>query len=132
MAVLDKKRERLIKKILTPVLGVGRGYEPCKLCGEETTWTVNNHRVCPRCTVELGLAKKDHVPDLCEICGKQGEFVCGEPELHSLCCRHRDEWFRFPKFELGGLKGEAPEFDDAWDKCFSRFVSTLKGEKTSV
>ena len=132
MAVLDKNRERLIKKILTPVLSVLRGYEPCKLCREETSWAVNKHPVCPRCTVELGLAKKDRIPDPCVICSKQGEFVCGERDQHSLCCRHRDEWFRFTKFELGGLKFEDPEFGDAWDKCFSSFVSTMKDKKVSV
>lgn len=128
MVMTDEiKLKRKIKRILKPVLSVGRGYSKCELCGEETSWTVNNHFVCPRCHEKYGFVKKGVIPDACEVCGKQGEWLCGENDEHSFCHRHRDAWFRFTKFELGGLDTKDPRFNEAWDKCFNRFIQEAKG-----
>ena len=128
----EAKLQRKIKLILKPVLGVigGRRYEKCKLCGAETSWTVNNHPVCPKCCSKYGFAQGYLIPGACEICGAQGEWVCGKADDHSLCHRHRDAWFDYSKevpLPRGWDKFPEDEKDAAWDKRFGNFIQEMKG-----
>lgn len=126
--------QKKIKRILKPVLSVlgGRQYKPCDLCGTETSWTINNHPVCPQCSVKYGFIKASWLPDACEVCGRQGEWVCGKNDQHPLCCRHRDAWFDWTKevsLPRGWDRLPEDEREATWEKRFSDFVQEMKEAK---
>ena len=123
--------QKKLKRILKPVLSVlgGRQYKPCDLCETETSWTVNNRPVCPKCQVVYNFVKADRIPDACEVCGAQGEWVCGKDDQHSLCCRHRDawlDWTKEPFLPRGYDKLPEKEKDIAWEKGFALFIQEMK------
>lgn len=122
--------QKKLKRILKPILSVlHRQYKPCYLCGTETSWTVNNNPVCPKCQVEYNFTKADRIPDACEVCECQGEWVCGKNDQHSLCCRHRDAWFtwtREPFLPRGYAKLPEEERNIAWEKAFTTFIQEMK------
>ena len=123
--------QKKLKRILKPVLSVigGRQYKPCGLCGIETSWTINNHPVCPLCSIKYGFLTKAYDYGPCEICSRQGEWLCGKDDQHSLCCRHRDAWFDWTKepFLLRGYHNLPEEEKDiAWEKGFALFIQEVK------
>lgn len=133
IGVDDPLIRRRLKRIAKPDWGVGNiRPRPCLLCGEETSWTVNNHPVCPLCQAKYGFIKRDYLPDPCEVCGAQGEWVCGKDDQHSLCFRHRDAWFdwtREPFLPRGYDKLPENEKDIAWEKAFAEFIQKMKAEQ---
>ena len=124
----DPELCRKLKRIMKPHLSVGR-VSKCELCQTETSWTANNRPVCPKCQGEYGFVNKNWLPDPCEVCGNQGEWVCGENDKHSLCHRHRDSWFDYTKevpLPRGWDKFPKDEKGAAWDKRFNDFVLEMK------
>ena len=125
---LDFETRRKIRRLLQPVFSVDVPGK-CLFCGILTTWTINNKPVCPNCHVKYGFVKKDRVPDPCEVCGTQGEWVCGKDDQHSLCFRHRDAWFDYTRevpLPRGYDRLPEDEKDIAWEKRFSDFVQEMK------
>jgi hypothetical protein len=118
---------RKLRRILKPVDGVGNS-NPCDLCGEKTTWTVNSRPVCPRCCGRYGFVPQDRLPDPCEVCGKQGEWCTQGDPVHSLCFRHREDWFRWkrPELEFIDSKKEPEKWEKAWNKGWAEFVAFMK------
>jgi hypothetical protein len=86
---LEPEVQRMLRRVLKPDLSVAGSPGKCVFCEEKTTWTINKCYVCPRCNAKYGFMREDYLPDPCEVCGAQGEFVCGEHDEHSLCFRHR-------------------------------------------
>jgi len=128
IGVDDPLIRRRLKRISKPDLGVGN-IRKCLLCGVETSWTVNSQPVCPLCQGKYGFVKKDWLPDPCEVCGEQGEWVCGSNDEHSLCHRHRDAWFQWtrqPNLFPGRDKMSDAEWHEAWERVWSRFVREMK------
>ena len=123
--------QKKLKRILKPVLSVigGRQYKPCGLCGIETSWTINNNPVCPLCSIKYGFLTKAYDYGSCEICSRQGEWLCGKDDQHSLCCRHRDAWFDWTKepfLPRGYDNLPEKEKDIAWEKGFALFIQEMK------
>jgi len=124
----DPLIRRRLKRISKPDLSVGN-IRKCLLCGLETSWTVNSQPVCPLCQGKYGFVKKDYLPDPCEVCGAQGEWVCGKNDQHSLCWRHRNAWFvwtKEPFLPRGYHKLPENEKDIAWEKAFATFLQEMK------
>ncbi|GAH90697.1 unnamed protein product [marine sediment metagenome] len=125
---VQKKLKRILKPVLS-VLGLWQ-YKPCALCGTETSWTVNGRPVCPKCSVKYSFIKADRIPDVCEVCGAQGEWSCGKDNQHSLCCRHRDDWHCWNEARNFLLKDYAnlpeDEKDVVWERCFNTFIQEAK------
>lgn len=131
IGVDDSLIKRRLKRIAKPDSGVGN-IRPCLLCQNETSWTVNNYPVCPLCQARYGFVKKNWLPDACEVCGRQGEWVCGKDDQHSLCHRHRDAWFdwtREPFLPRGYDKLPEDEKDIAWEKAFAEFIQEMKSQQ---
>lgn len=132
---IDSKVEplakKMLQKVLRPVLGIASDGKKCLFCEEETSWTINEHHVCPRCTANYGFVKKDRLPDPCDVCGGQGEFVMGDDCQHSLCWRHRQAWFDWCKQPnlFPDLKSmPKKEWHKAWEEIYARFIKEAKGE----
>ncbi|MBA7660377.1 MAG: hypothetical protein GH143_02540 [Calditrichaeota bacterium] len=116
-----------IKRVLRPARSVGNPQK-CLFCGIDTTWTINDKPVCPKCSVEYGFLDKGWLPDPCEVCGRQGEWwTDGDPQ-HFLCYRHRDAWFHWTTPELDLIDQEVnPErWHQAWVESFGRFIACMK------
>jgi len=131
IGVDDPLIKRRLKRVAKPDLGVGH-IRPCLLCGKETSWTVNKHPVCPLCQAKYGFIKKDWLPDPCEVCGAQGEWVCGDEDQHSLCHRHRDAWYDYTKevpLPRGWDKLPEEEKGATWEKRFNDFVQEMKDKQ---
>lgn len=134
IGVDDPLLKRRIKRILKPVLSVlgNRRYEACLLCGTETSWTINNHTVCPICSIKYGFMSKGYDLGSCQVCGRQGEWVCGKDDQHSLCHRHRDAWFDYTKevpLPRGWDKLPEEEKDATWEKRFNDFIQEMKDKQ---
>ena len=128
---LGPELKRKIRRILKPYLNVSQRYGNCELCGGETSWLLNNHLVCPLCSVKYDFVKETFLPDACEVCGYQGEWVCGAQGEHSLCHRHRDAWGKWKKRDVlleGYHKLPPAERGFLWDQCFNTFVEEMKAE----
>lgn len=128
-STLDPEVQKIVRKVMKPDLSVAGNPGKCVFCEEETTWTINKRYVCPRCNAKYGFIRQDYLPEPCEVCGAQGEWVCGEKDEHSLCFRHRDAWFDFSKSDLNmAAYRQAPETEKgrAWDKCFADFIQRAK------
>lgn len=127
-AEVAKKIRRLVKPVLSTT-GPRQGAKPCLFCGEETSWTISNKTVCPRCSAKYGFVNPTWLPDACKICSKQGEWVCGKDDQHSLCWRHRDAWYRWtrePFLPRGYDELPEDEKDVAWEKAFAEFIEAMK------
>jgi len=126
----EAKLQKKIKRILKPHLSVAGGYGKCELCGAETSWQINNHFVCPVCSIKHNFVSKGHDYGPCEVCGRQGEWVCGSEDQHPLCHRHRDDWLRWDTNRKYLLKGyeKLPEAEKklVWEKCFNTFIQEAK------
>lgn len=130
VVVSDKVEPELrkkIKRILKPTRSVGRPQK-CLFCGVDTTWTINDKPVCPKCAVEYGFLDKGWLPDPCEVCGRQGEWWTEGDPGHFLCYRHRDEWFHWktPELEFLDLEKQPDKWNKAWEEGWSRFVAFMK------
>lgn len=126
---LTPEVQKIIRKVLKPDSSVAGNPGKCIFCGEETTWTINEQYVCPRCSGKYGFINPDYLPDPCEVCGAQGEWVCGANNEHSLCFRHRDAWYDFTRSELNmAAYNQASKADRsvAWDKCFADFIQSCR------
>ena len=126
---LDAEVRRKIRRVLKPVTSVAPNPGGCVFCDEKTTWTINNKLVCPRCSAKYGFVNPKWLPDACEVCGQQGEWVCGKDDQHSLCWRHRDAWFswtREPFLPRGYDKLPESEKHAAWEKSFATFIQEMK------
>jgi len=123
-----------IKKLLKPHQFVGR-VEPCLFCGVDTTWTLNNKNVCPKCSVEYGFLGERWLLGPCEVCQGQGEWATSGDPQHFLCYRHRDEWFYAsppaPELRLIDRKTEPEKWRQTWEEGWAKFVAFMK-EKVSV
>ena len=126
----DSDLRKRIKRILRPVLAVGPGHQKCELCGEQTSWTINNKFVCPRCSVKYEFLTKAYLYDPCEACGKQGEWLSGGSRQHSLCYLHRDAWFHWRGREgkLAGFQPGDEAFEVMWQRVFAIFVKEMQEE----
>lgn len=122
--------QKLLKRILKPVISVGRPQK-CLFCGENTTWAINNNPVCPRDSALYGFMNAEYLPDPCEVCGKQGEW-CTEGGTHSLCYVHRDAWFAWSNPELGFIdsKVEPEKWEQVWEEGWKKFIDFMKERAT--
>lgn len=128
---LEPEVQKKIRKVLKPDLSVAGRPGKCIFCEYETTWTINKQYVCPKCTGKFGFANPAYLPDPCEVCRGQGEWVCGRKDEHSLCWRHRDEWFEFtkqPRLFPDQKKVSDEEWSQSWDKVWARFIQEAKSE----
>lgn len=130
--IAGPETQRKLRRILKPVDGVGNSL-PCDLCGRVTTWTINSRPVCPGCSVKYGFVAADRVPDPCEICGEPGEWCTEGDPVHSLCYRHRDDWFhwKIPELDFVDSKKQPEKWKKVWEEGWSKFVAFMK-EKASV
>lgn len=121
--------QRKLRRILRPVDGVGNSL-PCELCGKVTTWTINSHPVCPGCCAKYGFVAKDRLPDLCEVCGEQGEWCTQGDPVHSLCYKHRDGWFHWtiPELEFANNKKQPEKWNRIWEEGWTKFIAFMKEE----
>lgn len=121
-----------IKRLLRPSRSVGRPQK-CLFCEVETSWTLNDKPVCPKCAVKYKFLGEQWLLDPCEVCGRQGEWATeGDPQ-HFLCYQHRDNWFCWEKSGLRHIdhKKQPEEWERAWDKEWADFVAFSK-ERLSV
>jgi hypothetical protein len=127
--------QKKIKKVLRTQHSVGRPQK-CSFCGTDTTWTVNNMPVCPKCAVEYKFLGEQWLLDPCEVCGRQGEWATDNRNevQHFLCFIHRDAWFHWNRYELDDLdmKKEPDKWRKAWDATWARFVARMKEKDTTV
>lgn len=126
-AKIEPEIQKVIKHVLKPVHSIGQP-EHCFFCDTDTTWTINNKPVCPKCAVQYGFLSKQWLLDPCEVCGKQGEWATeGDPQ-HFLCYIHRNIWFRWNIPELQFIDGrKQPEkWHQLWDEGWIKFVSCMK------
>lgn len=126
----EAKLEKKIRRILEPYFNIaGRRYGKCELCEAETSWLINNHSVCPVCSLAHGFVTKAYDYGPCEVCGRPGEWICS-PKEHALCHRHRDAWFDWKVDRNFMLKDweklPKDEKDIAWEKCFGAFIQEAK------
>ena len=124
---VDFDLRRRIKRVLRPTFGIATPGK-CAFCSTPTTWTINNSHVCPACSVVYGFMSADRIPDLCEVCGKQGEWCTEGKIVHSLCFTHRDTWFRWTRAGQGKLEYEKnPDlWEAAWEKNFAEFINAAR------
>ncbi|GAH56941.1 unnamed protein product [marine sediment metagenome] len=130
---IEPQLRKKVKRLLKPVLSVAGSPAKCELCGTDTTWTVNNRRVCPACNVQYGFTPGYVIPDACEVCGKQGEWCTDGEPIHSLCYIHRDVWFRWknPELEFIDHKKQPEKWHQAWEEGWAKFIAFMK-ETASV
>jgi hypothetical protein len=128
----DPEVAKKIKRVLKPAHDVGRPQK-CLFCEIETTWTINDKPLCPKCCVDYGFLDKGWLPGLCEVCGRQGEWWTEENQ-HFLCHIHRDAWFhwvlRQEKFESTAAHG--PEWQQNWERNWGRFIAEMKEKEAAV
>ncbi len=77
---IDPELQKKIERVLKPTRDVGRPQK-CLFCGVETTWTINDRPVCPKCCVGYGFLDKGWLPGPCEVFNPFQGFGA---ELHSL------------------------------------------------
>lgn len=133
IGVDDPLIKRRLKRIAKPGLRVGH-IRTCLLCQKETSWTVNNYPVCPLCQAKYSFIKRDYLPDACEVCNAQGEWLCGNKDQHSLCFHHRDAWFEWTRQPfLPHEYDKLPEdqYHVAWKKAFAAFIQEMKDKQYS-
>ena len=118
-----------IKKLLKPYQSVGR-VEKCLFCGVDTTWTLNNKNVCPKCSVKYGFLGEQWLLDPCEVCGQQGEWATDGDPQHFLCYRHRDEWlhsnWRNPELSYIDSRKEPEKWRQVWEEGWAKFIALAK------
>ncbi|MBA7528555.1 hypothetical protein ES705_20742 [subsurface metagenome] len=125
--VLTKK----LKKVLRTVHSVGR-VQDCLFCGVDTTWTINDKPVCPKCAVGYGFLGKQWLLDPCEVCGKQGEWATeGDPQ-HFLCHYHRDDWFHWknPELDFINHKNQPEKWHQVWEEGWNKFVTFMQDQRS--
>ncbi len=128
---VEPEIQKKIKRLLKPVRSVGRPQN-CLFCATDTTWTINDKPVCPKCAVGYGFLGEQWLLDPCEVCSKQGEWATeGDPQ-HFLCYIHRDAWFDYSRevpLPRGWDKLPKEEAAAAWEKRFNDFVQEMKDKQ---
>ena len=124
---VDADVKKKLKRLLQPISSISHPAK-CLFCDTFTTWTINDKPVCPACSVKYGFVKNDRIPDLCEVCGQQGEWCTDGEPVHSLCYKHRDDWFHWKNPELDFInRGKQPEkWNQVWDEGWRKFVAFMK------
>ena len=126
---IEQEIRRKIKRLLKPTHSVGRPQN-CLFCGVDTTWTINDKPVCPKCAVGYEFLGEQWLLDPCEVCGKQGEWATDGDPQHFLCYIHRDNWLSWDTDRNYLLKGseKLPEVEKhlVWEKCFNTFIQEAK------
>jgi hypothetical protein len=128
---VEPEIRKKIKRLLKPTHTVARPQN-CLFCGVDTTWTINDKPVCPKCAVEYKFLGEQWLLDPCEVCGKQGEWATASDPQHFLCYTHRDEWFHWeiPELEFIDSKKQPDKWDKVWEEGWSKFVAYMKEEET--
>lgn len=126
---VEPEVQKKIKRLLRPYRSVGRPQK-CLFCSVDTTWTLNNQPVCPKCSVEYKFLSEQWLLDPCEVCGKQGEWATDGDPQHFLCYIHRDEWLKWKNPELGYIdsKKEPGRWIQVWEKGWRTFIILMKEE----
>lgn len=124
---VDADIRKQIKRVLKPARSIGNPQK-CLFCGTDTTWTINDKPVCPKCAVEYGFLDKGWLPDSCEVCGRQGEWWTEGDSPHFLCYIHRDAWFHWtnPELRLFDFKTDPEKWDQVWNEGWNKFVAFMK------
>jgi len=124
---LDSEIQKKIKRLFRPIRSVGRPQN-CLFCNIDTTWTINDQPVCPKCAVEYKLLGKQWLLDPCEVCGRQGEWASDSDTQHFLCYIHRDQWFhwKIPELEFIDIRKKPVNWRRAWEGGWSRFIAFMK------
>jgi len=127
---LEPEIQKKIKKLLKPHLSVGRPQN-CLFCGTDTSWTINDNPVCPKCAVQYKFLGEQWLLDPCEVCGKQGEWATDGDPQHFLCYIHREEWFHWKRPALDHIdhKKEPEKWRRAWDEGWAEFVAFMKAHE---
>ena len=125
---VEPEVQKRIKRLLKPTRSVGRP-QSCLFCDVDTTWTINDKPVCPKCAVKYKFLTEQWLLDPCEVCGKQGEWATDNDPQHFLCYIHRDKWFHWNRYELDdvGHKKEPVKWRQAWEESWARFVKHSMG-----
>lgn len=126
---VEPMARKMLRRVLKPILDTTSFAKKCLFCEGETSWRINERPVCPRCTTKYGFVKEEYLPNPCEVCGGQGEFVLGENCEHGLCWRHREVWFdwcRQPNLLPDSNKMSKEEWSKAWDEVWARFIKEAK------
>lgn len=104
---VEPEIRKKIRRILKPYHSVGRPQN-CLFCSIDTTWTINDKPVCPKCAVEYGFLDKGWLPDPCEVCGRQGEWL-----------------------DFVDRKKEPERWHQVWEDGWSRFIACMKEKHSS-
>ena len=124
---VEPEIQKKIRRLLLPVRSVGRPQN-CLFCGVDTTWTLNNKPVCPKCAVQYKFLGEQWPLDPCEVCGKQGEWATDGDPQHFLCYKHRDDWFNWknPELEFIDFRKHPEKWNLAWERGWASFVAFMK------
>jgi hypothetical protein len=124
----DPEVAKKLKRVLKPFHDISQRPQKCLFCGVETSWTINDKPVCPKCSIDHGFLDKGWATDPCEVCGQQGEWWTEGKTPHFLCHIHLHDWFHWKIPELDFIDGEVdPEgWSKAWGTGWNRFIAHMK------
>lgn len=124
--------QKKIRRVIKAHHSIGRPQN-CLFCGTETTWTINDEPVCPKCAVKYKFLGEQWLLDPCEVCGRQGEWATDGDPQHFLCHIHLNDWFKWkiPELDYIDSKRQPDKWHQAWGEGWSKFINFEK-EKLSV